>query len=318
MKNYRMKVLDCTIRDGGLINNHYFSDDFVRAVYKGLSQSRIEYVEVGYRSSKKLASPDEYGPWKFCDDDKISQVLGDLKSDLKISIMVDAHRIEDQPFRPADQSLVDMIRTATYIRDIDAAIRMINRAKDLGYEATANLMAISLETDESIVEALKKLAASPVDVVYIVDSYGSLYSRRVVELMGLARRYLPETSLGIHCHNSLQMAFANTIEGINSGATYADASLLGMGRGAGNCCLELLLGFLNSNRYDLEPVLDLLQKQMLPLLEDWEWGYIIPFVVTGMFNEHPRSALKMRKTENRDEYAAFYREILKKTAEKKI
>ena len=317
MKTANIKVLDCTVRDGGLINNHYFSDDFVRAVYEGLSQSGIDYVELGYRSSKSLADPEKFGPWKFCDDDKIKQVLGDLKSDLKISIMVDAHRIKDQVFLSVDQSLVDMIRAATYIRDIDAAIEMIKKAKDLGYEATANIMTISLESDESIISALKKLSASPVDAVYMVDSYGSLFSPRVREVMRLAADYLPGKSLGIHCHNSMQLAFANTIVGLEEGATYADASLFGMGRGAGNCCLELLLGYLNNSRFKLEPVLDLLQKQMLPLFKDWEWGYIIPFGLTGLFNEHPRSALALRNSVDRDEYAKFYREILEKSVEKK-
>jgi 4-hydroxy 2-oxovalerate aldolase len=316
MEEAKVTVLDCTIRDGGLINNHYFSDDFVRAVYEGLSQSGIDYVEIGYRSSKSLADPEKFGPWKFCDDDKIKQVLGDLKSGLKIGIMVDAHRITDQEFLPADQSLVDMIRAATYIRDIDAAIEMINRAKDLGYEATANIMTISLESDESIISAMKKLAASPVDVVYIVDSYGSLYSPRIREVMRIAADYLPGKSLGIHCHNSLQMAFANTIAGLEEGAAYADASLFGMGRGAGNCCLELLLGYLDDSRFKLEPVLDLLQKQMLPLLKSWEWGHIIPFVITGLFDEHPRSALALRNSPHKDEYARFYTEIIKKSAEK--
>jgi 4-hydroxy 2-oxovalerate aldolase len=317
MDTAKIRVLDCTIRDGGLINDHYFSDNFVREVYKGLSGSGIDYIEVGYRSSKSLADPNKFGPWKFCEDEKINQVLGDLKTGLKIAIMVDAHRIKDQVFLPADKSPVDMIRTATYVRDIDAAIGMVNKAKDLGYEATANIMTISLESDESIISALKKLAASPVDVVYIVDSYGAMLSPRVREVMHLASDYLPDRALGIHCHNSLQMAFANTMAGLEEGASFADASLFGMGRGAGNCSLELLLGYLNNDRFILAPVLDLLQKQMLPLLEDNEWGYIIPFVITGLFNQHPRSALALRNSPDKDEYAKFFREILKSVAEKK-
>ena len=89
MYREQIKVLDCTIRDGGLINNHYFTDDFVRAVYKALSKSGIDYMEFGYRSSRELYSPSEYGAWKYCDDEKIREITDGIESDVKNTIMVD-------------------------------------------------------------------------------------------------------------------------------------------------------------------------------------------------------------------------------------
>lgn len=311
MNKGKIKVLDCTIRDGGLINNHYFSDDFVRAAYKALSQSGIDYMEIGYRSSRELSLPEDYGDWKYSDDDKIKQIIDGVESNIKLSIMVDAHRIKEQEFAPADQSPVDMVRTALYVKDIDKAVEMINKAHDLGYETTGNVMAISTETEKDIVKALKKLAASPVDVVYSVDSFGALYGEQVKYLIKLFKEHLPGKKIGIHCHNSLQLAFANTIEGVIQGANYVDGSLYGMGRGSGNCCLELLIAFLKNPKHDLTPILKVIQDYMIPMCEENEWGYIIPYMITGMLNEHPRSAIAIRKTGDKDKYAQFYEDIRK-------
>ncbi len=304
-----IKVLDCTIRDGGLINDHFFTDEFVRAVYAALAKSGVDYIEMGYRSSRELYPPDKFGAWKYCDDDKIRQVTEGIESDIKVSIMVDAYRVKEQIFTPADESPVDMVRAAIYVKDVDKGIELVNRCHDLGYETTVNIMAVSTEIEPDIVEALDQLAATPVDVVYVVDSFGSMYCEQIEYLVKLYQEHLPGKEIGIHCHNNQQLAFGNTIEGIIHNANYVDGSLYGIGRGAGNCCLELLLGFLKNPKFDLMPVLRVIQEQMIPMLKDIEWGYMIPYMLTGALNEHPRSAIAIRKTENRDKYAEFYQEL---------
>lgn len=306
----KIKVLDCTIRDGGLINNHYFTDEFVRAAYKALSEAGIDYMEMGYRSSKTLAPEANYGPWKYCDDDKITQITDGIESNTKISIMVDAHRVKDQTFKPVDQSPVDMIRVATYVKDIDKAIAMINIAHDLGYETTVNIMAVSTEVEKDLVEALDQIAKTPVGVVYLVDSYGYFYCEQIEYMMKLYRQHLPDKmEIGIHCHNNQQLAFANTIEGIIHNANYVDASLYGIGRGAGNCPLELIMGFLKNPKFSLTPILKVIEDFMIPMRQELEWGYLIPFIVTGILNRHPESAISIRKTKDKDKYAEFYEKI---------
>lgn len=304
-------VLDCSIRDGGLINDHFFSDEMVREVYKGLSQSGIEYMEMGYRSSKELSPTADFGPWKYCDDDKVKQIIEGIESDLKLSIMVDAHRIKEQQFAPVDKSPISMIRAATYVKDTELAVDVIKKAHDLGYETTANIMAISTESEKDLISSLGKFSASPVDVVYIVDSFGGLYTEQTIKLVELFKEHLPGKAVGIHCHNNLQMAFGNTLTGIIHGVEYVDGSLSGIGRGCGNCCVELLIGYLDKPQYDLHPVLKVIGEQMMPLRQEIEWGYILPYMITGLLNEHPRSAIAMRKTADKDDYGAFYEELLK-------
>jgi 4-hydroxy 2-oxovalerate aldolase len=310
MYREEIKVLDCTIRDGGLINNHYFTDEFVREAYKALSKSGIDYMELGYRNSKELFPTKDYGAWKYCDDEKIREVIDGIESDLKISIMVDAHRVKEQTFAPCDESPVDMIRVATYVKDIDKAIDLVKRTSDLGYETTVNIMAISKEADPELIEALKQLAETSVDVVYVVDSFGALYCEQIEYLVKLYKEHLPGKTIGVHCHNNQQLAFGNTIEGIIHDANFVDGSLHGIGRGPGNCCLELLVGFLKNPKFNLSPILKFIQDQMLPLREEIEWGYIIPYMVTGILNEHPRSGIACRQTEDKDKYAEFYEQML--------
>ena len=309
MYREQIKVLDCTIRDGGLINNHYFTDEFVRAVYQALSKSGIDYMEFGYRSSRELYSPDEYGAWKYCDDEKIKQIIDGIESNMKISIMVDSYRVKEQEFAPADQSPVDMIRAATYVKYIDSAIDLIKKCHDLGYETTCNIMAISTELEPDLIEALDQLAKSPVDTVYVVDSFGALYCEQIEYMVKLYKEHLPGKEIGIHTHNNQQLAFSNTIEAIIHNANYLDASLYGIGRGPGNCCLELLLGFLKNPKFNLTPILKVIQDYMLPMRNEIEWGYIIPYFITGILNEHPRFGIEYRQSPDKDKYAEFYEKM---------
>lgn len=309
MYREEIKVLDCTIRDGGLINDHYFTDEFVREVYKALSKSGIDYMEMGYRSSKELYPTQEYGPWKYCDDDKVAEIIDGIESNIKLSVMVDAYRVKEQVFAPADESPFDMIRSAIYVKDVDKGIELVNKTHDLGYETTINIMAVSKEREPDLIEALNQLAKCPVDIVYVVDSFGAMYCEQIEYLVKLYIEHLPGKTIGVHCHNNQQLAFSNTIEGIIHNANYVDGSLAGIGRGPGNCCLELLIGFLKNPKFDLAPILRILQDHMIPMRKEIEWGYMIPYMLTGILNEHPRAAIAIRKTEDKDKYEEFYKNL---------
>ena len=303
----KIKVLDCTVRDGGLINDHYFDDAFVREVYKAISAAGVDYVEIGYKCSKKIMSPDKFGKWKFCEEADIKKAIEGIPGRTKLSVMVDVGRVEKSDILPKKDSVVDMIRVATYVKEVDKAIDLVNDAADKGYETTVNIMAVSRALDNEIDEALDQLEREcKTQVVYIVDSFGALYSENIDFLVAKFKKFLKTKEIGIHSHNNQQLAFANTIEAIIKGVNYLDATIYGIGRGPGNCPLELLLGFLKNPKFDIRPVLDIISKDFLPLQQKMEWGYLLPYAITGMFNEHPRSAIAMRKTEKKDHYREFY------------
>lgn len=304
----QIKVLDCTIRDGGLLNECKFEDSFVRAVYKACSAAGIDYIELGYQADKKFFSPDKYGKWKFCEEDDLRQTIDGIESSSKISTMIDIGRVDLDQIKNKKDSVVDMIRVACYVKDIDKAIYHVKRCVDKGYETTVNIMAISTALMPDLEEGLAALSESPVTAVYIVDSYGSLYSERVHFLVEKAKEYLKPKSIevGFHGHNNQQLGFANTIEAIRKGANFLDATIFGIGRGAGNCPMELLLSFLKNPKFKLEPIFEVIEKEFLPLREKLEWGYIIPYMIAGILNQHPRAAMALRAGKDKDKYAQFY------------
>ena len=307
----KIKVLDCTIRDGGLINNHDFDRRFVREVYKAISESGVDYMEIGYRNSKKLFPSKDYGLWKFCDDDEIKRAKEGIKSDTKISIMVDVGRVDLDDIKPKAESPMDMIRVAAYVKDIDKAIHMTNDFNQKGYETTINIMAISKDQGPELDEALQQIEEeSRIKVLYIVDSFGALYQEQVEHLIKKSKGILKTKEVGFHGHNNQQLAFSNTIEAIIHDANYLDGTVYGIGRAAGNCPLELLIGFLKNPKFDIRPVLDLISKEFIPLRNKIEWGYIIPYAISGMMNTHPRQAMALRQTKKKEDYREFYESLL--------
>ncbi|MFH0732648.1 MAG: aldolase catalytic domain-containing protein [Candidatus Omnitrophota bacterium] len=307
----KIKVMDCTIRDGGLINDHDFDERFVKEVYKAVSQAGVDYMEIGYKNSKRLFSTKEFGKWKFCDDDDIKRVIDGIESDTKISIMVDVDRVDIEDIPPRAESPVAMMRVAAYVKDIDKAIFLVNHFADKGYETTVNIMAITKALDNELTEALHQLEEEcKADVIYIVDSFGSLYQETTEILIKKAKSILKTKEVGMHAHNNQQLAFCNTIEAIIHDANFVDSTIYGLGRAAGNCPLELLIGFLKNPKFDIRPILDVISKEFIPLREKMEWGYIIPYAIAGMLNEHPRAAMALRKTHKKENYREFYESLL--------
>ena len=307
MYREKIKVLDCTIRDGGLINDHDFDLRFVREVYKAVSEAGVDYMEIGYKNSKELFSAEKFGLWKFCEDDVIKRAIDGIESKTRIATMVDVGRVNPDDVKPASESPVAMMRVATYVKEIDKAIYLVNHFADKGYETTINIMAISKDRGPELDEALQQIEEeSQANVVYIVDSLGALYQEPIEELVKRCKKYLKTKEVGFHGHNNQQLAFSNTIEAIIHDANYLDATVYGIGRAAGNCPLELLLGFLNNPKFDIRPVLDLIANEFIPLREKIEWGYIIPHAIAGMLNEHPRAAIALRSSSEKENYRKFY------------
>jgi 4-hydroxy 2-oxovalerate aldolase len=301
-----IKVLDCSIRDGGLINEWHFSDEFVRATYQYLSQAGVDYIELGYRASKKKFDPKKFGKWRFCEDEDVRKIIDGIESQSKLSCMVDIGRVEDEDILPKDQSPFSMIRIACYMKDVTKAIVLANMIMDKGYETTVNIMAVSTNVEREINEGLNDLSKTAIPIVYVVDSYGNMYCEDVTLLVKRYKAALPGKTIGIHTHNNRQLAFGNSIQAIIDGANFVDASVYGIGRGPGNCCQELLLSFLQNPKYKLRPVLQLIQDYYLPLREKIEWGYIIPYMITGNLNEHPRVAIAYRDSPDKDDYVKFF------------
>ena len=308
-----VRVVDATLRDGGLVNDFYFTDEFVKDLYQANIKAGVDYMEFGYKASRDMFDESKFGKWKFCKDEDIRAIVGENNTDLKISIMADVGRCDyKNDILNRNESPIDLIRVATYLNTIPSAIDMIENAASKGYEVSCNIMAITNTQEKDLAIALDLLGQSPVDVLYIVDSYGALYPEQLARLtdiyMNAATKY--NKKIGIHAHNNQQLAFANTIEAVGDGVDWLDATYDGMGRGAGNCAMELLLGLLRNPKYQIYPVIQFVEKHMTNLRQEGVvWGYDMQYLLTGLFNQHPRTAIQFTK-EKRKDYSEFYKEII--------
>lgn len=308
-----VRVIDATLRDGGLVNDFYFTDEFVRALYQTNLKAGVDYMEFGYKASREMFDEKQFGKWKFSDDEAIRAIVGDNDTDLKIAVMADVGRTNYKTdIIKRSDSPIDLIRVATYLNTIPAAADMIEDAAQKGYEVSCNIMAISNAQEGDLKAALDILGQTPVDVFYIVDSYGAMYPEQIARLadlyLNMAAKY--HKKVGIHAHNNQQLAFANTIEAVGDGVDYLDATYSSLGRGAGNCAMELLLGFLRNPKYNVYPAIQFIDEHIGKLkAEGTVWGYDLQYLMTGLLNQHPRTAIQFTK-EKRTDYAEFYRQVV--------
>ena len=295
------------------MNNHSFEDGFVRAVYEANVEAGVDYMELGYKADKKIFARDQFGAWKFCSEDAIRRIVGENDTPLKLSVMADAGKSDWQTdILHKKDSVLDMIRVAFYAHQVSEAVDMIKDAADKGYEVSANLMAVSVTTETEVDQVLEVVAETPARVLVVVDSFGSLYAEQVETLV---KKYLSfgkttGKEVGMHAHNNQQLAFANSIEAIIHGANWVDASMSGLGRGAGNCPMELMIGFLRNPKFKIRPIYKVLQDHLLPLSRQLEWGPLVQYNITGQLNEHPRSAMAARSGDRRDNYLEFYDKLV--------
>ena len=288
----RIRVLDCTIRDGGICNDWKFDRAWVKRTFDALVASGVDTMEIGYRTREGVMARDKVGAWRYLDEDVLAEVTAGGKGSMKLAAMVDCGKADPQDIRPRGETVLDTIRIATYAHQLKEARRLLDRALELGYETYMNVMAVSTLTPDEVDRFLDELRESGVHNVAIVDSFGALYPHHVTHLVHVYQNRLGEgVRVGIHTHNNQQQAFANSIAAIDAGADFVDATVHGIGRGAGNCPLELLLFYLDNPRYDVRPILELVDEYAC-LRDELRFGYHLPYAITGYYNVHPRAGIQ--------------------------
>jgi len=303
----RVQVLDCTIRDGGICNDWHFDHDLVGRVFSALVTAGIDYMEIGYRTSEGIFDRDKVGPWRFCDEEDLARSVEPGK--IKLSTMLDVGRIETSDIPPKADTVIDMVRIATYAKDLDEALRLLDHSLNQGYETCMNVMAVSTVDPDEVDRFLIRLAQSGVHNVAIVDSFGALYPHHIRFLIRKYTNYLGEgIKVGVHLHNNQQQAFANSIVAVEEGVDFVDATIHGMGRGAGNCPIELLLFYLDNPRFDVVPLLEMVEE-FAYMRDGLRWGYHLPYTITGYFNIHPREGIRRMATDERYQVREMYEKL---------
>lgn len=279
-----MKILDCTLRDGGYYTNWDFDDSLVETYALAMESSPIEYIEVGYRS---MPLNGYLGKYFYCPD----FVLKDLKRLMpskKLAIILNEKDVRVEhlsilltPIMP----YVDLIRMAVAPENVSRAISLAKEVKKMGFEVAFNVMYMSKWSEsKGFLESLEHLDGV-VDYFYMVDSYGGVMPEDVRELIGVIKQRT-DVKLGFHGHNNLEMALANTRMAIEEGCEIIDATITGMGRGAGNLRTELLLTYLDAKgeiKFNFNEFSEVVNGFEL-LKKQFEWGTNLPYMFSGAYS----------------------------------
>lgn len=284
---HKVKVLDCTIRDGGYLNQWRFEPGVARDVYRAASKAGVDVVEIGFRGTRKNFDPDKFGPWRFCDEELLRETV--KGGGAEVALMADFGKIEADDFCERKDSAAGMIRVAAHRGSLKDAVALLEKIKIKGYRVVLNAMGYTGMSEPQRRELRKIVKGSGIDILYVADSYGSIFPNQIE---GIFAPWLemdgPE--IGFHPHNNLQMAFANTIEAARLGVHYVDATMYGMGRGAGNLPVETLLAYLqlsSKDKYNVVPILNCIDQHLIALKKEFPWGYQLPYMLSGIFQCHP-------------------------------
>ncbi|MBU0567002.1 aldolase catalytic domain-containing protein [bacterium] len=291
MGNTQFEILDCTIRDGGYLNNWHFDKKLVREVYRALSKCGVDFVEIGYKGTEEHFSPDEYGLWRFSYEDDICEVVSNIKG-ARLAIMADYGKIKAEDFCRCQDSLIDLVRVAAHKDDLEEAVSLLEKIKEKGFSVALNAMGYSNYSRDEQSALLGLIKDAELDYFYVVDSYGSLFPHQIEPIFEPLLN-IAHIKMGFHPHNNLQMAFANTLEAIRCGVHIIDSTIYGMGRAAGNLPTEVIIAYLEKekkDRYNSIPLLNIIDRYFIDLQNENKWGYQLPYMLSGMFCCHPNYA----------------------------
>ena len=294
-------LLDCTLRDGGYYNNWDFSRDTIVSYAQAMAAARVPRVEIGFRT---LDRGGFRGPAAFSTDSYLESldlpsgpVYGAMINGAELANADDPARAAGDLFEKSSSSPLDLVRIATHYREIEKLPPALDRLHELGYEIGLNLMQIAFRTEEEITRFAELASASGVEIAYIADSFGGMQPHDVEKAIGVLRSTF-DGAIGCHMHNNMSLAFANTMAAIEAGATYADSTVLGMGRGPGNAQTEYLAVELTRRGLadiDVVPILPIVAGDFSELQQHYGWGANVYYFLSAAHGIHPTYIQEMTK-----------------------
>jgi 4-hydroxy 2-oxovalerate aldolase len=300
-----IKLLDCTLRDGGYYNNWDFSPDLIKDYLEAMVSIQADYVEIGFRL---ISNNDFKGGCAFSTDSYIESLNIPHALKNKIGVMVngsdvlsqgdskgDIHKILGELFALKQQSPVSLVRIACHINEFEDCLPAAIWLKDQGYKVGFNLMQINNADEGKIAELLKLANTYPIDVLYFADSMGSLNTQQITAIVNTFKNNW-NGEIGIHAHDSMGNAIKNSIQAVNDGVSWVDCTVTGMGRGPGNTQTEYLSIELDSYRKlntSKTKLLKLIRNHFKSLKEQYGWGINPYYYLAGKYNIHPTYIQKM-------------------------
>lgn len=274
-------LLDCTLRDGGYVNNWEFGEENIIEVARKVVQAGVEIIECGYLSTKNAGNKNVA---RYTNIQDVSRAYAPAKSTHQdYAVMVNYGEYPESLLEMASESS-PIIRVAFHKKDLEGAFEYFESLKKKGYRFYVQPMGALNYSDEEYVQLIRKTNELEPEAFYIVDSFGVMELKDFRRLLFLTDNNLKnDIKLGYHSHNNLQQAYSNSKYMVEQNLDHdliIDASVFGMGRGAGNLNIELFAKYLNQNfgkTYNIEPILEVFDECLKPVFAKNFWGYSLPF-----------------------------------------
>ena len=285
-------LLDCTLRDGGFVNDWEFGYSSIRSIVNRLDSAGIEIIEVGYINAKREYDKNRSN---FPDTQSIDKTLNGLSINQAMLFgLIDFGDCPPENIALCSQSIVDGIRVTFKKKEIDPALEFCSKLKGKGYKISINPVSLTSYKDREILDLLEKINALEPFVISIVDTYGLMLHDEILHYIDLVDKNLAQgILLGYHSHNNQQMAFANCctfLDRRNRHNTVIDASLFGMGKSAGNANIELVASYANkvhNGKYKTEQLFDCIYTDIMKIYRKTPWGYSLQFYLSALNECHP-------------------------------
>ena len=289
----RIKLLDCTLRDGGYVNDFRFGKQNIQGIIKKLSDASVDVIECGFLRSGAF-DPDCS---LFGSVGAVKEVIGQKNPNLMYVAMIQYGKFSMEELENYDGTSIDGIRLTFHEHEIGEAFNQGAEIMRKGYKLFMQPVGTTTYTDESLLKLIAQINQLHPYAFYMVDTLGIMYKNDLLRMYYLVDHNLDKNIVvGFHSHNNLQLSFANAQElmQLNSARELiVDASIYGMGRGAGNLNTELVTQYINANfglRYDNIQILEIIDEYIRPLSLQYTWGYETAYYISAVSGCHPNYA----------------------------
>ena len=295
-----IKVLDCTLRDGGYINSWNFGNTAIHGIIKNLEEAKIDIIECGFIRNVTESKDSTV----FASMQQMERVISPKKEGVQYAVMIEQHNYNPELINEYSGSGADIIRLTFRKKEWEQAKITVKELMEKGYKVCIQPVGTTSYSDEKLIKLIKDVNELNPFAFYLVDTLGIMYQHDMRRFFYLIDNNLAKNiCMGFHSHNNLQMSFANAQEMIrlnHQRTIIIDSSCYGMGRGVGNLCTELLTDYINSNigqRYSMLPVLNIVDKFLMPIYAEHRWGYDLPYFLAATVKCHPNYAAYLLRKE---------------------
>ncbi|XOI99623.1 aldolase catalytic domain-containing protein [Paenibacillus polymyxa] len=289
-----IKILDCTLRDGGYINNWNFESSNIKTIINNLTKSGMDYIECGFLEDFETY---DINCSLFNSVDQIEQFIPENRGNTEFVAMTRFGELDINNLKIYDGRSISGIRITFHLEEMLDALEFCEQVKRKGYKVFVQPVGTTSYSDEELLSLIHMVNELNPYSFYIVDTLGTMTKNDVHRMYYLIDHNLnPEIKIGFHSHNNLQLSFSNSQELVSLHAKrtiFIDSSVYGMGRGAGNLNTELIAEYINSNLgevYDISYLLEIIDECISSIRNQYSWGYSVPYYLAAIHNCHPNYA----------------------------